>query len=209
MLSILLSIATAGAEISFYKAKRTLASAVIVSTAAIFPVEVWLGASRPMGLSAMDRGTGVFAYSFTALKPSLSTSNAQAVFGFIRKQGSSNSYLMGDQVLVDTLYNVGGGSGYGASCIGIDTETAVGVVFGTASSQTWLVPFRRRTKVLGIAVDATGRVQTSGIWVTTGLTAGARYYSDDNGALSTTPSECQIGYARSATELVLNVILGV
>jgi len=53
------------------------------------------------------------------------------------------------------------------------------------------------------------KVQVAGIFRTTGLTVGAKYYVDDTGALSVTPSEVEVGYARSATELVLQLKGGI
>jgi hypothetical protein len=68
---------------------------------------------------------------------------------------------------------------------------------------------RRRNKVIGIAIDAAGTVQFTGVFTTTGLTVGAKYYLDSTGALSTTEGECAIGIAQSATELLLNIQPGI
>jgi hypothetical protein len=91
----------------------------------------------------------------------------------------------------------------------LDSKISVFVVPTSVASTSVVGAMRRRDTILGVAADATGKVQISGIFITSGLTPGARYYVDDNGVLTTVQGECAIGIAKSATELALNVIPGI
>lgn len=65
-----------------------------------------------------------------------------------------------------------------------------------------------KNKVTGIALNSgnandTIKIQTGGVYQTTGLTANTVYYLGTNGALSTTAGAWIVGVARSTTELYL------
>ena len=69
-----------------------------------------------------------------------------------------------------------------------------------------------KIRALGIATNTVGGagsdvyVQTRGVYVTSGLTDKKHYYLGAAGAVSTTTSAVQVGYANGTTELHINVV---
>ena len=125
---------------------------------------------------------------------------------FFRRSGPTATLTFGDPIVVDQ-----GGTGNQNQPQSIPITASMGVAaFPSATvSLSTVIVARKRNKVIGLAVDATGRVQTHGMFLTSGLTPGAKYYADNNGNLTTVAGECQIGVALSATQLRLEVVPGV
>lgn len=166
-------------------------------------------------LRAVDRTNNVFLLITDSLQLG-STGNAGGVQTFHnllvrRKAGQQTSlaaFDFGDEVKINTP-GPGGGNGQSHGDV-LSSGIIVLVDNEQGSAQNaQMVAMRRRNTILGVVIDATGKVQTMGTYVTTGLTAGAEYFCDDNGNLTTTRTEVHIGFAISTTQLVLSVVPGV
>ena len=138
----------------------------------------------------------------------LSSGKILHVLKFIKKTGGgmSPAVASGDEFRLDVTTSSPGPL---ACAVQLSSGLVVGVIGGLAQAEAYVFAMARRNKIIGLAVDNAGTVQRNGIFVTTGLTPGSKYFSDDNGALTTTPGEVEIGYAIDATHLALAVKPGV
>jgi hypothetical protein len=160
-------------------------------------------------LKAVDKANGVFAFA-GVLQNGPDGNQWHRMFIFARRGGGVsdlNEFSFGDEFVFKP-----GSTTASGTCQGSDTLSSGITLFaiGTGiASQSVVVAMRRRNTAIGIAVDNAGTVQVGGTFVTSGLTAGAKYYSDDNGNPSVVPSELVLGYAKSTTQLSMGVVPGV
>jgi hypothetical protein len=161
------------------------------------------GIMRPI-----DRAAGVFCISIGGLGADGNTWYHTWIF---KRKGGGQSLLQDYEFGDEYVYKPGGGGG---GIPGMDLLSSgiliVAIATGSASGTgSQVIALRRQNRVFGVATDNAGHVRRTGKFVTTGLAAGADYFSDDSGALTTAPSEVRIGWARSSTELVLDVRPGI
>jgi hypothetical protein len=152
----------------------------------------------------VDKAAGKFAVMVCSTSPSNVTVNEVLI---VNKAGSGKTATvrLGDAVAFYT--SASGNASSGLCCL------SSGIVLGAFSFNTasvaFVCAFRRRSNILGVAVDNAGTVQRTGVLTgLSGLTVGP-VGVDDNGNLTSVVGEARIGQALSATVLDLQVIPGV
>jgi hypothetical protein len=158
-----------------------------------------------------DRESGIVLL-FTCTLFKKTSERTLGVMVFAKKRGGSDSgglaaYEFGD-VYAWVPANVSGGLVASICTLSSGISVvAIGSISGSAGINA-VVALKRRNMIRGV-VNAAGKVQSAGILTTSGLTPGAEYGVDDDGNLSTVVGEARIGYAISATQLVLDIRRGI
>jgi hypothetical protein len=155
-------------------------------------------------------------YFFSVGQEYMSTNVRRYKWRFFRISSNELASIeMGDEIRIERDYgvniSVGAPANYGCTLPSSEVTLVpmVGYNAGTANI-TFVYALRRRNAIIGIAADAAGLVQTSGVFTTAGLTPGKEVSIDDAGALTQAViGEVKLGIAKSATELMLNVRPGV
>jgi hypothetical protein len=159
-----------------------------------------LSGNQPM-IRAIDRPNGIFLVRTTYRKADGSYYNHLVL---AKRKGLTSTFDLGDPYVLPSYSDV-----YISGADVLSSGIILAACGCGGTDRNYLIAMRRRNTVLGVALDNTGKVQVSGKFITSGLTLGAKYYADDDGNLSTTLGEVEIGVAKSTTELVLAVKSGV
>lgn len=158
-------------------------------------------------LKAVDRASGVFACHTATFERSttIGSTNYKSRLWIMKRQGGR--WVFGDMIKYDADVNLGNFAGI--DCLSSGIIVAVIATSSATGNGSRVFTIRRRNSILGVAMDATGNVKSLGHFQTIGLIPGTKYYCNDNGDLSTPPSEIEIGFAKSTTELILMIVGGI
>lgn len=134
----------------------------------------------------------------------VSTTPAYPVIGFspvfhLCEAGPFRIDRIQEAYLPDTTHLISG------AWVGRLTDDIAICAWGS-STDLYFGALRRRRRVAGIAVDASGTIMRRGIlWGQSGLTPGVRYYMSDTGTITASPTDLQIGTALTANTLEVDI----
>jgi hypothetical protein len=165
----------------------------------------WMPSGQMIRVRPIDRSSGLFAFAVGRLV----STGAYSAFFFVGKRtgGFGGQWQLGEGV----RYNTASTNNVFADVEVLSSGILVGVVSTSdaGGNGSAVVAFKRRSNIIGIAVDSIGTVQDVGVFTTTGLTPGVEYGVSDTGDLTTVVGEARIGVALSSTQLALSISRGV